>query len=257
MAIPWRWNVIQLIWLVATKIPALRQEVVREVFWRQFNHLGLKPAASIFVRAAMLGTVIIAAVIHLLSSNSGLAINLLIHAVVREIGPSLTAIFLILRSSVFVTGDVMAMVRRDDLMRLRAMGVDPLVHVFLPRIAALTLACVVLTFYFELIAVVGGIVLASLWLDVSLTGMLLGFIETLGLVDLFYSLLKSMGFGILLGAVPCVIALHWGRKELDPVAVISRSMMRTLTYVAAFNAVFAYLVYGVLLFGLINDGGTS
>ncbi len=254
MPIYWRWNVIRLIGALAVRVPALRQSAVREVFWRQFNHLGLEPAATIFFRAAMLGTVIIAAVINLLSSNSGLAINLLIHAVVREIGPSLTAIFLILRSSVYVTGDVIGMVRRDDLMRMRAMGVDPLTHVILPRVAALALACVVVTFYFELIAVVGGIVLASLWLEVSLAGMLLGFIETLRLVDFFYSLLKSVGFGILLGVVPCVVALHWARRADDPVSVISRSMMRTLMYVAAFNAVFAYLVYGVLLFGLVNDG---
>ena len=51
-----------------------------------------------------------------------------------------------------------------------------------------------------------------------------------------------------------VVALHWARRADDPVSVISRSMMRTLMYVAAFNAVFAYLVYGVLLFGLVNDG---
>lgn len=254
MPIAWRWNVIQLIGVLALRVPAMRQSAVREVFWRQFNHLGLEPAATIFFRAALLGTVIIAAVINLLSSNSGLAINLLIHAVVREVGPSLTAIFLILRSSVFVAGDVIGMVRRDDLMRMRAMGIDPLIHVFLPRVAALTLACVIVTFYFELTAVVGGIVLASLWLDVSLAGMLLGFIDTLRLVDFFYSLLKSVGFGILLGVVPAVVALHWARRVDDPVAVISRAMMRTLMYVAAFNAVFAYLVYGVLLFGLVNDG---
>jgi phospholipid/cholesterol/gamma-HCH transport system permease protein len=257
MPIYWRWNVIQLIGALAVRAPALRQEVVREVFWRQFNHLGLNAAASIFLRAAMLGTLIIAAVINLLASNSELAVNFLIHAVVREVGPSLTAILLILRSSVFVTGDVMAMVRRDELIRMRAMGLDPLIHVVLPRVAALALACVVVTFYFELIAVLGGIVLASLWLDVSLAGMLIGFIETLRLVDLFYSLLKSVGFGILLGVVPCVVALHWARATDDPVAVVSRSMMRTLMYVAAFNAVFAYLVYGVFLFGLINDGIAS
>jgi phospholipid/cholesterol/gamma-HCH transport system permease protein len=254
MYLSWRWNVIQLIAALAVRLPALRQVGVREVFWRQFNHLGLEPAASIFLRAALLGTLIIAAVINLLASNSDLAVNFLIHAVVREVGPSLTAMLLILRSSVVVTGDVMAMVRRDDPMRMRAMGIDPLTHVFLPRVAALALACVVVTFYFELIAVLGGIVLASLWLDVSLAGMLIGFIETLRLVDLFYSLLKSAGFGILLGAVPCVVALHWGRQASDPVAVISRAMMRTLMYVAAFNALFAYLVYGALLFGLISDG---
>ncbi len=249
-----RWKVMQLIVALIARTPALRHEAVREVFWRQFNHLGLEAAASIFFRAALLGTLIIAAVIHLLSSNSELAVNFLIHAVVREVGPSLTAIFLILRSSVFVTGDVLAMVRRDEPMRMRAMGIDPLTHALLPRIAALTLACVAITFYFELIAVVGGIVLASLWMEVSLTGMLIGFIETLRLVDLFYSLLKSVGFGILLGVVPCVVALHWARRIADPVNVISRAMMRTLMYVAAFNAVFAYLVYGALLFGLLSDG---
>jgi phospholipid/cholesterol/gamma-HCH transport system permease protein len=146
------------------------------------------------------------------------------------------------------------MVQRDELVRMRAMGISALVQVFLPRVAALAVACVVVTFYFELIAVLGGILLASLVLDISLIGMLTGFFETLRLVDLIYSLIKSAAFGVLLGIVPCVVALRSGRIATDPVAVVSRSMMTTLMYVTLFNALFAWLVYGVLLFGIVKDG---
>lgn len=250
----WRWDALQLITEVAATVPCLRQKPVRAVFWQQFIRLGLDPAASIFFRAAMIGTIIIAYVIKVLASNSGMAVEFLVYAVVREVGPLLTAILLILRSSVLVTGDVLQMVRRDELARMRAMGMAPLVQVFLPRIAALAVACVVVTFYFELIAVLGGILLASLLLDISLEGMLTGFVGTLHLVDLVYSLIKSAAFGVLLGVVPSVIALRAGRTATDPVAVVSRSMMTTLMYVTAFNALFAYLVYGVLLFGIVKDG---
>lgn len=256
MAIPafWRSDALQLISAVAASAPALRQDTVRRVFWQQFIRLGLDPAASIFFRAAMIGTIIIAYVIKVLASNSGMAVDFLVYAVVREVGPLLTAILLILRSSVLVTGDVMQMVRRDELVRMRAMGISPIVHVFLPRIAALAVACVVVTFYFELIAVLGGIVLASLVLDISLEGMLTGFFDTLHLVDLVYSLIKSAIFGVLLGIVPCMVALRSGRAAVDPVAVVSRSMMTTLMYVTLFNVLFAWLVYGVLLFGIVKAG---
>jgi phospholipid/cholesterol/gamma-HCH transport system permease protein len=256
MALPvfWRSDALQLISAVAASAPALRQDTVRRVFWQQFIRLGLDPAASIFFRAAMIGTIIIAYVIKVLASNSGMAVDFLVYAVVREVGPLLTAILLILRSSVLVTGDVMQMVRRDELVRMRAMGISPIVHVFLPRIAALAVACVVVTFYFELIAVLGGIVLASLVLDISLEGMLTGFFDTLHLVDLVYSLIKSAIFGVLLGIVPCMVALRSARAAVDPVAVVSRSMMTTLMYVTLFNVLFAWLVYGVLLFGIVKAG---
>lgn len=253
MATFWRSDTLQLIAAVAGSVPSLRQERVRTVFWQQFIRLGLDPAASIFFRAAMIGTIIIAYVIKVLASNSGMAIDFLVYAVVREVGPLLTAILLILRSSVLVTGDVLQMVQRDELARMRAMGIAPLVHVFLPRIAALTVACVVVTFYFELIAVLGGILLASVLLEISVEGMLTGFIDTLHLVDLVYSLIKSAAFGVLLGVVPCVVALRAGRTASDPVAVVSRSMMTTLMYVTLFNALFAYLIYGVLLFGIVKN----
>lgn len=254
MATFWRSDALQLIAAVGGSVPSLRQQRVRTVFWQQFIRLGLDPAASIFFRAAMIGTIIIAYVIKVLASNSGMAIDFLVYAVVREVGPLLTAILLILRSSVLVTGDVLQMVRRDELARMRAMGMSPLVHVFLPRIAALAVACVVVTFYFELIAVLGGILLASLLLDISLVGMLTGFVDTLHLVDLVYSLIKSAAFGVLLGVVPCVVALRSGRTASDPVAVVSRSMMTTLMYVTLFNALFAWLIYGVLLFGIVKNG---
>jgi len=250
----WRSDALQLLAAVAGSVPSLRRQRVRTVFWQQFIRLGLDPAASIFFRAAMIGTIIIAYVIKVLASNSGMAVDFLVYAVVREVGPLLTAILLILRSSVLVTGDVLQMVRRDELVRMRAMGMAPLVHVFLPRIAALAVACVVVTFYFELIAVLGGILLASVLLDISVEGMLTGFVGTLHLVDLVYSLIKSAGFGVLLGVVPCVVALRSGRTASDPVAVVSRSMMTTLMYVTLFNALFAWLVYGVLFFGIVKNG---
>ena len=253
MATFWRWDALQLAIAVAAKLPALRQKPVQAVFWQQFTRLGLDPAASIFLRAAMIGTIIIAYVIKVLASNSGMAIDFLVYAVVREVGPLLTAVLLILRSSVLVTGDVLNMVRRDELARMRAMGMAPIAQVFLPRIAALAVACVVVTFYFELIAVAGGILLASLFLDVSPEGMLTGLVATLHLVDLVYSLIKSAAFGVLLGLVPCVIALRAGRTATNPVALVSRSMMTTLMYVTSFNALFAYLVYDVLLFGIVKN----
>ncbi len=250
----WRWPVFELVTAVAATVPSLRQKTVRAVFWQQFIRLGLDPAASIFLRAAMIGTIIIAYVIKVLASNSGVAVDFLVYAVVREVAPLLTAILLILRSSVLVTGDVLGMVRRDELVRMRAMGMAPMAHVILPRVAALAAACVVITFYFEIIAVLGGILLASLLLEISLEGMLTGFVETLRLVDLVYSLIKSAAFGVLLGIVPCVVALRSGRAATEPVAVVSRSMMTTLFYVTVFNALFAWLVYGVLLFGIVKDG---
>lgn len=249
-----RWDILQFTAAVAATAAALRQQRVRRVFWQQFIRLGLDPAANIFLRATMLGTIIIAYVIKVLASNSGMAIDFLVYAVVREVGPLLTAILLILRSSVLVTGDVVGMVKRDELARMRAMGISPLAQVFLPRIAALALACVVVTFYFELFAVLGGILLASLLLDISLEGMLTGLFETLHLVDLVYSLIKSAVFGVLLGAVPCVVALRGGRTVDDAMNLVSRSMMTTLMYITLFNALFAWLVYGVLLFGIVKGG---
>ncbi|MCX7149991.1 MAG: hypothetical protein NTY05_11375, partial [Rhodocyclales bacterium] len=91
MATFWRSDALQLIAAVGGSVPSLRQQRVRTVFWQQFIRLGLDPAASIFFRAAMIGTIIIAYVIKVLASNSGMAIDFLVYAVVREVGPLLTA----------------------------------------------------------------------------------------------------------------------------------------------------------------------
>jgi phospholipid/cholesterol/gamma-HCH transport system permease protein len=110
-----------------------------------------------------------------------------------------------------------------------------------------------LTLYVQLIAVGGGMVLSSLIIHVPLDEMFGLFFELASPLDLVYSLIKSVLFGAAIAVVACYHGLHPRGHSINavPQAAI-RAVTEGLLAVMLLNVVFAYLVYGVALFGLVT-----
>jgi phospholipid/cholesterol/gamma-HCH transport system permease protein len=105
----------------------------------------------------------------------------------------------------------------------------------------------------QLIAVGGGMFLASLTIDVPFDEMLSAFFLLAQPSDLVYSLIKSLMFGAAVAVVACYHGLHPRGRSINvvPQAAI-RAVTEGLLLVMLLNVVFAYLVYGVALFGLVT-----
>jgi ABC-type transporter Mla maintaining outer membrane lipid asymmetry permease subunit MlaE len=72
-------------------------------------------------------------------------------------------------------------------------------------------------------------------------------------VDLYYSIIKSLLFGFAIMNVCCYHGLN--PPGLTPNAVpqaVTRAVTQSAMVVLVLNAVFAYLVFGVLFFGLVT-----
>jgi phospholipid/cholesterol/gamma-HCH transport system permease protein len=231
-------------------LPALARPAVRDMFARQIRVCGEATLGVLVMRAAGMGTLIIAYIVHILSADAAYAVHILIWAVLREIGPLFAAIMLIMRSGTTLAAEFAEMRARGELDRLRMMGIDPLHYIVVPTLAAVTVSSVVVTFYFQLLAVGGGIVISALLMDITVNELAEHFFAQVTLLDITYTFVKSAGFGAGIGLVMCAQGLGGGIASVPQ--VVSRSVMQSISAVLMFNAAFAYLVFGVALFGIVK-----
>lgn len=230
------------------KLPPVAEEFARQVYFT-----GASATATVVVRGALVGTLIIAYVIEVLNADAALAVRILAWVVLREIGPLIAAVLVIQRSGTAVATELALMKISGELSSLRHLRIDPLDFLAVPRVLGIALANAALTVYVQIIAVGGGMLLSALVIHVSLGEMAGSFFQLASPLDLVYSMAKSLLFGAAIGVIACYYGLNPPGNSINavPKAAISAVTQATLA-VMLLNVVFAYLVYGSALFGLFT-----
>jgi phospholipid/cholesterol/gamma-HCH transport system permease protein len=238
---------------VAARAPRLRVEPIFESFLRQVYFTGVTAATGVMLRACALGAIIIAVMMDMLDADVELAVKILLLLVFREIGPLAAAVVIILRTGTAVSAE-MAMMRISGQTRaLRYLGIDLYDYLVLPRVAGITLATAALTLYVQFLAVLGGLVLSPFLIEASFTELTDRLFDLFTPVDFYYSVVKSLLFGFAIAACCCWHGLN--PPDLTQNAVpkaVTRAVTQSAMLVLLINAVFAYLVFGILFFGLIK-----
>ena len=230
------------------RLPPVAEELVRQIYFS-----GAAATGGIVLRGAFIGTLIIAYVIEVLNADAALAVKMLLWVVLREVGPLIAAVLVIQRSGTAVATELALREISGEIASLRRMRIDPYDYLVVPRVAGIAAANAALTLYVQIIAVGGGIVLASVIIHVPLDEMLTHFFLLASPLDLVYSFIKSLLFGAAIAVVACYHGLNPGGRSINavPRAAI-RAVTEALLLVMLLNVIFAYVVYGVALFGLVT-----
>jgi phospholipid/cholesterol/gamma-HCH transport system permease protein len=141
---------------------------------------------------------------------------------------------------------------RGELQALRLSGISLLDYIVVPTIVAMTISNLAITVYFQMLAVGGGMLVSALLMEVSVNELAEHFFALASVWDLLYTVIKSLAFGLLVGMVICVHGLGLGQRQTTMPEAVSRAVMQSIVAVLLFNAVFAYLVFGVLFFGIVK-----
>ena len=238
---------------VAARLPRLRKPPILESFLRQVYFTGVTAATGVVLRACGLGALIIAVMMDMLNADVDLAVKILLLLVFREIGPLAAAVVVILRTGTAVSAE-MAMMRISGQTRaLNYLGIDLYDYLVLPRVAGAMLATAALTLYIQFLAVLGGLVLSPFVIDASFTELTGRLFELFSPVDFFYSIVKSLLFGFAVAATCCWHGLNPPDLTQNSVPkVVTRAVTQCALRVLLINAVFAYVVFGILFFGLVK-----
>jgi len=129
---------------------------------------------------------------------------------------------------------------------LRAMGIAPVRYLVAPRVIAALVMLPVLTIYSDVIAVLGGYVVAVAGLDVPSPVFLRGLEEFFRLKDLLSGLVKAVFFGGIIGVMGC----HHGLETAGGAEGVGRATTRAVVSSCVLILVLDY-VLATILFRLV------
>jgi phospholipid/cholesterol/gamma-HCH transport system permease protein len=231
----------------------LRRAPIRESFLRQVYFTGVTAATGVVLRASLLGVLIIAITMDVLDADTELAVKILLWVVFREIGPLAAAVVVILRTGTAISAEVAMMRISGQTRALRHLGINLYDYIVVPRVAGVLLATTALTFYVQFLAVLGGLVFGPLIIDATFMELTGRFTELFSPVDFFYSTIKALLFGFAIAACCCYHGLNPPNLTQNAVPQeVTRAVTQSAMLVLGINAVFAYVVFGILFFGLVT-----
>ena len=211
---------------------------VRTVFLRQLYFTGLQALGWVAVIGLLLGMAIITQIANLSGSNATLIAKILIWTVVRELGPLFAAIMVMSRSCPAMAAELASMKVAGEVEHLREMGISPVGYLVVPRLLGTGLSLLLLTFYFLVVTIAGGLGLSSLLLDIPFANHLAVIFSTLSLLEVGAALLKGLIFGLLISSIAC----HYGLSARGSITEIPQ-----VTGTAVMQSLFAVLVVNVLI----------
>ena len=212
-------------------LSAVRQGArpVLSVYLRQVYFTGLEAFKIILVTALLIGTVVITQIISIAGAGSEtLTGKVIVWIVVRELAPLLTAIIVVARSGTAIAAELAQMKIAGEIDYLESLGIPAATYLIMPRILGVATAVLLLTIYFEIAAVLGGFLVASLGWHVPLEQYAQGVFSVLTISELAVSLAKGMLFGLFIAAICCRQGLKVGRSVTYIPQAATKAVMQSL-----------------------------
>jgi phospholipid/cholesterol/gamma-HCH transport system permease protein len=170
-----------------------------------------------------------------------LTVDLVGIAVLREMGVLITAIIIAGRSGSAFTAQIGTMQVNEEVDAIRTLGLDPMEVLVLPRVMALMIALPLLTFFADIIAILGGAFMVNLAIDMSFPQ----FLERLrGAIEVRHFLVgmaKAPVFAIIISLVGCYEGMRVRGSAESVGRLTTQSVVESLFLVIILDALFANL----------------
>ncbi|MFT3699301.1 MAG: ABC transporter permease [Kofleriaceae bacterium] len=142
------------------------------------------------------------------------------YAVLREIGPILIALMFSGRVGANNTAELATMTVTEQLDGLRALAIDPIQFLIVPRVLAMIVMLVVLTVIGDLVALLGASAVGRTMLDISWSTMYHSFADNLKPYDFLHGVYKSIAFGAAIAIASC----HFGIRVRGGAVGVGRAV---------------------------------
>jgi phospholipid/cholesterol/gamma-HCH transport system permease protein len=129
--------------------------------------------------------------------------SLLAIAIVKELGPIMTAILVAGRSGSAFAAEIGTMMVNEEVDALTTMGFTPVRFLAVPKVLAAMIVVPLLTLYADFFGIIGGVIVGVLGLDLTVYTYLKETQRSLSLLDIITSLIKSGVFAVLIAGIGC------------------------------------------------------
>jgi phospholipid/cholesterol/gamma-HCH transport system permease protein len=129
-------------------------------------------------------------------------------ALVRELGPAITALLISGRNASGIASELGSMVVTEQVDAMRALGTDPIRKLMTPRVLAMVFMLPLLVAVFDFVGLVGGFIVAYFTLRLGAVQFWTRAIQSLEIGDLVQGATKPIIFGLIIATIGCYQGLR-------------------------------------------------
>ncbi|MBL8784495.1 MAG: ABC transporter permease [Deltaproteobacteria bacterium] len=176
--------------------------------WRQLFHVGVRSAPIVALTALFVGAIMVIQTAYFVrrtgaTSLLGFGVG---YSVFAEIGPVLIGLMFSGRVGANNTAELGTMVVTEQVDALRALAIDPVRYLVVPRFIAMMVMLTLLMVLGDLFAIVGAAITAQGVIGVDARVLVQSLVESHLLDELLMGIVKSATFGMAISCISC----HFG-----------------------------------------------
>ncbi len=234
-------------------VSLVRGKIRWGMMMQQVVEIGYRSQPVVMVTGAFTGAVLAAQSLFQFSTlnmetGAGALVSV---AMLRELGPSITALMLAGRVGAAMAAEIGTMRVTEQVDALRSMGVHPVDYLVSPRLLAMLVAMPLLIGESAAFGIIASVMVGTGPFNVNPAYWMDQMGKYTDLSDILISLIKGLVFGILIVCISC----HQGMQAKDGAVGVGRSTTRAMVYSALAILIFNFFL--TLLLNVIFPAGLS
>jgi phospholipid/cholesterol/gamma-HCH transport system permease protein len=226
---------------IAFSQPKAGRALIGRVIIQQLYFTAVQALPVILPIALLVGSAVIIQFARLSGQYDFGRVSVLL--IVREVGPIVTAMMVILRSATAVTIEVSYMRVLHELDAIEMNGLDPVRFVCVPRLIGITSALLGLFIVFDLVSILGGYVIVWFLNYIPMANFIYQIGKAITIADIAVGLIKAVMFGMII-TVTCLYRGFEMKRQITEVPVAtSRSAVECFLYCLVANAFISIVFY--------------
>jgi phospholipid/cholesterol/gamma-HCH transport system permease protein len=237
-----------LLW-IARGIFVPRQKLGRPAIAEQMVRIGVRSIGIVMLVEVFIGSILALQLAPTLESYGQIQMvaNVVAIAIVRELGPLITAIVLSGFAGASIAAEIGAMVEGEEIKALRAHAINPIRFLIVPRLLATTLMIVGLAVIADVIGVIGGFLTSWMALGITPETYFQSTQAALVVRDFLTGLVKAAVFGAMIAMIACHAGLTVRGGAVGVGNATTQTVVKSIVAIIGMDAVFTAVFYA---FGL-------
>lgn len=169
--------------------------------------------------------------------------SLVSFALIKELGPIMTAILVAGRSGSAFAAEIGTMVVNEEVDALSTMGFDPVRFLAVPKVLAAAIVVPVLTLYADFFGNIGGLIVGITGLDLTANTYIIQSLKTITVFDIVTSLIKAVFFAGIIAGVGCQKGFQVRAGAQDVGKYTTSAVVTAIFLIVVADSIFAVMFY--------------
>jgi phospholipid/cholesterol/gamma-HCH transport system permease protein len=169
--------------------------------------------------------------------------SLVSFAMIKELGPLMTAILVAGRSGSAYAAEIGTMMVNEEVDALHTMGFEPVRFLAVPKIIATIIVVPVLTVYADFFGIIGGMIIGITSLDLTMKTYMTQSIKSIQVFDIVTSLIKAGVFAALIAAIGCQKGFQVRSGAQDVGKFTTSAVVAAIFMIVVADSIFAIMFY--------------